>query len=320
MALYDLPIPRIGDRPQSYLYVERATLSRNDYGLVITDSTGVYEVPIVKFSFLMIGPGTSVTHSAVTLASEMSVSIVWVGEGGVRFYAHGTSLSSSSRFAVRQSAFVSDSQKRTEVARRMYALRFPGEDISKMSIQQLRGKEGSRVRKAYIYHAGAYGLEWGRRVSRMEKISENDEANKAITLATACLYGICHSVIMSIGAVPSLGFIHAGHRFSFVFDVADLYKTSLAVPIGFKVASDNENPATLDADIRREMREAFYTDNLPRIIIQDIKTIFGMGKEQDEEDKSDKLYLWDSDEKLVSGNMNWAGDENDDSNSHPTHA
>jgi len=40
----------------------------------------------------------------------------------------------------------------------MYALRFPGEDVSGLTMQQLRGREGARVRACYRDHARVYGV------------------------------------------------------------------------------------------------------------------------------------------------------------------
>jgi len=45
----------------------------------------------------------------------------------------------------------------------MYAMRFPGEDTSGLTMQQLRGREGARVRRIYRGRADRVGVEWDRR-------------------------------------------------------------------------------------------------------------------------------------------------------------
>lgn len=44
---------------------------------------------------------------------------------------------------------MSNEKLHIQVARKMYQLRFPDEDVSKLTMQQLRGREGSRVRRIY---------------------------------------------------------------------------------------------------------------------------------------------------------------------------
>lgn len=56
-------------------------------------------------------------------------------------YAFGKPLTHSSVLLQRQAALVSNTRKRLNVARLMYQMRFPGEDVSGLTMQQLRGRE-----------------------------------------------------------------------------------------------------------------------------------------------------------------------------------
>ena len=60
------------------------------------------------------------------LLAQCGVTVVWVGEQGVRYYAHGSSLARSTRLLEAQADAVSNTRKRLAVARRMYEMRFPG--------------------------------------------------------------------------------------------------------------------------------------------------------------------------------------------------
>lgn len=64
------------------------------------------------------------------LLAECGSTVVWVGERGVRYYAHGCSLSTSSRLLEAQAEKVSNRNSRLAVARAMYEMRFPGEDVA----------------------------------------------------------------------------------------------------------------------------------------------------------------------------------------------
>lgn len=51
-----------------------------------------------------------------------------------------------------------------------------------------------------------------------------------------------------------LGFVHVGHECSFVYDIADLYKAEITIPIAFEVAA--EDVEDLPGVVRRRVRDA----------------------------------------------------------------
>ena len=80
----------------------------------------------------------------------------------------------------------------------------------------------------------------------------------------ACLYGLAHAVIVALGCAPGLGFVHVGHECSFVYDIADLYKAEVTIPIAFEVAA--QAPEDLPAVVRRRVRDlSFRLASFPRI-------------------------------------------------------
>jgi CRISP-associated protein Cas1 len=126
------------------------------------------------------------------------------------------------------------------VAREMYAMRFPDEDVSAMTMQQLRGREGARVRRVYRENAERTGVEWSKRNYDPEQWEAGDPVNQALSAANSALYGVVHAVVVALGCSPALGFIHTGHHRSFIYDIADLYKAELTIPIAFDVAAEQE--------------------------------------------------------------------------------
>ena len=64
-----------------------------------------------------------------------------------------------------------------------------------------------------------------------------DTANQAVTAAAQCMYGIAQTTVAALGCAPGLGFIHSGHELAFVLDIADLYKTEIAIPVAFRSRS-----------------------------------------------------------------------------------
>src|SRR5690606_17378782 len=100
-----------------------------------------------------------------------------------------------------------------------------------------------------------------------------DPVNRALSVANACLYGICQSAIIAAGYSPALGFIHHGDMRSFVFDIADLYKTEVSIPVAFRVVA-REGKA-LESVIRADCRDRFYETRLLGRIVRDIATVLG---------------------------------------------
>ncbi len=81
-------LPTIRER-MSFLYVERCMVNRHDSAITITDTRGTVYVPAASLGVLMLGPGTNISHRAVELIGDVGTTAIWVGEQGVRYYAHG---------------------------------------------------------------------------------------------------------------------------------------------------------------------------------------------------------------------------------------
>ena len=208
MSLRDLhTLPRIRDR-WSYLYVDHARIDQDAKSIVVHDANGSTPIPVAALSTLMLGPGTTVTHAAIKSLADNGCLAIWSGEAGVRFYAQGLGVTRSAKNLLRQARLWANSKTRMEIVRRMYAYRF-GEDLSPgLSLRQIRGMEGVRVRDTYKRLSKKTGVVWTGRSYR--RGSWGDPVNRALSCANACLYGICHAAIVAAGYSPALGFIHSG--------------------------------------------------------------------------------------------------------------
>ena len=233
-------LPRIEDRA-TFIYLEHAKINRIDSAVTVTDAKGVIRIPVAIVGVLLLGPGTDISHRAVELLGDTGTALIWVGERGVRYYAHGRALARSTRFLMRQAELVTNERCRLRVARKMYQMRFPDEDVSKLTMQQLRSHEGARVRRRYRELAKEYNVNWAKRDYNPDNFNASDPINQALSAAHVALYGLVHSVIAALGLSPGLGFVHTGHDRSFVYDIADLYKAEVTVPIAFAVAAKVEN-------------------------------------------------------------------------------
>ena len=202
----------------------------------------------------------------------------------------------------------------------MYAMRFPGEDVSDATMQQLRGREGARVRRIYREHAARTGVKWTRREYLVDDFDASDPINLALSAANVCLYGVVHAVIVAIGCSPSLGIVHTGEVRSFVYDIADLYKTEVCVPTAFDLVARGESP-DLERDVRKAVRDRLVDGSIMQRCVRDIRALiaYGLG-EADEasgaggaEDDTAAGGLWDGTGGVVAAGTNYARSVDDDS-------
>jgi len=273
-TLYELP--RFRDR-WSYLYLEMGRLDVDADGLTFHQVDALVPVPIDQLSLVMLGPGSTITHAAVKALSRNNCLLAWTGQDGVRLYAASTGGTYSARRLIRQARLVSDEDSRLRVAWRMYRFRFKESIPEEVTLQQIRGMEGIRVRRVYAQAAEKHGIKWKGRRYDQDNWSTGDPINRALSAANACLYGVCHAALLSAGYSPALGFIHTGKMLSFVYDIADLYKTELTVPIAFSVAA--QQPAELERAIRMECRKAFHEFKLMERILPDIAEVLGVSND-----------------------------------------
>ncbi|MCW6700834.1 type I-E CRISPR-associated endonuclease Cas1e [Anaerococcus sp. NML200537] len=295
-------LPRISDRV-SFIYVEHAKINRIDSAITISDYRGIVNIPCSMIGILMLGPGTEISHRAVEILGDVGTSIIWVGERGVRHYAHGRSLAHSTRYLEKQAKLVTNSRTRLKVARKMYSMRFKGEDVSNLSMRQLRGREGSRLKQVYRKWSSYYNVEWKGRNYDVDNFEGGDLANQALSALNVSLYGVCHSIIVALGMCPGLGFVHTGHDNSFVYDIADLYKADLTIPLAFEIAASCEEGDEIGKISRLSLRDKMVDGKLMRKIVEDIQYLM----EIDEEEKisMEIIELWDDNDNNVKHGINY---------------
>lgn len=285
----------------TFIYLERCTLSRESNAITATSEAGTVHIPAAAVNVLLLGPGTRITHHAMMLIAQAGVTAAWVGENAVRYYAHGIPLARSTKLLEAQAEAVTHRDKRLRVARRMYGMRFPDEAVDHLTMQQLRGREGARVRQIYRRESERTGVPWVKRDYDPECFETGDGINQALSAAHTCLYGLVHAVIVSLGCSPGLGFVHTGHSRSFVYDIADLYKAEVTIPIAFECVASN--PEEITADARRRSRDAFREARIIQRCVHDIKALLLPGVMDELE--ADVIYLWDEKAGAVSGGISY---------------
>lgn len=228
-------LPQVKDR-YPFIYLEHGRLEIDDSSIKWIDAEqGVIRIPVALLNCILLGPGTSVTHEAIKVMAQSNCSICWVGEDSLLFYASGITPTSNTRNLRKQIQIASDKAKALEVARRMFARRFPDAELKDKSLKEMMGMEGHRVRASYEEKAIKYNIGWKGRDFVPGKFELSDITNQIMTATNSALYGILCSCVHSIGYSPHIGFIHSGSPLPFIYDLADLYKEYLCIDLAFSL-------------------------------------------------------------------------------------
>lgn len=303
-------LPKVRDSLSS-LYVEHCKVDQEAKAIAVHDAQGRIPVPCASLNLLMLGPGTSVTHAAMRVLAESGCLVLWTGEQGVRMYAQGMGETRSARRLLRQAWLCTDAARRLEVVKRMYRMRFREDVAPDLTLEQLRGIEGVRVREAYARASRETGVPWQGRAFKRDDWRGADPVNRALSTANSCLYGVCHAAIVAAGYSPGLGFIHTGKMLSFVYDIADLYKAETTIPLAFAAAASGTDK--LESRVRYACRDAFHRERVLQRIVPDIDRALG-GDDDIEDGRFDVDEAlpggwWDPDAGEVRGGVNMANDE-----------
>ncbi|MCF3132440.1 type I-E CRISPR-associated endonuclease Cas1e [Streptomyces olivochromogenes] len=307
-ALTPRQLTRTADRI-SFVYLERCTVHRDANAITAQDAEGTTHIPSATIGTLLLGPGTRITHQAMSLLGETGAAVCWVGERGVRYYAAGRALSRSSALMEAQARQWANPRSRLAVARAMYRLRFPDEDPAGLTRQELLGREGRRLKDCYRAQAARTGVPWRGRRYLPGDFTGADAVNQAITAAGQCMYGIAHAVVTSLGCSPGLGFVHSGHELSFVLDIADLYKTEIGIPVAFDVAALDDADTDIGARTRRALRDRIHETSLLDRCVTDIKHLLlpAEGRDEPAESEQDVVTLQSDGGHQVASGINHDG-------------
>jgi CRISP-associated protein Cas1 len=256
------------------IYLEHGRLEVDDSSVkwIGADRT-VLRLPVATLSAIMLGPGTTVTHAAMKACADCNTPVCWVGAEGMRFYSFGVTPTHDNTRARHQAGLYANKAKRTEVARRMFRMRFSGEEIDGLSIKTLMGMEGKRVKAMYAQFGSKYGVTWKGREYDPTNWDLADNINRAVSAANAALYALTTAIVCSMGYLPQLGFIHSGGTLPFVFDIADIYKPETTLEGAFQTVA--VKPDAEASDVIALLKSLIESRHVIRRMPADIEKLLG---------------------------------------------
>lgn len=255
------------------LYLERGRLEVDDSSVKWIGADGLLcRIPVATVSALILGPGTTLTHAAVKACAESNTPLCWTGEDCLRFYAFGLAPNHTNDMPRLHATAWADKKRRTQIARRMFRIRFPDLDAESRTVVELRGMEGLRVRTLYAKLGLEYGVTWKGRDYDRTNWSMSDPINRALSTANSSLYALIAAVVCSLGYIPSLGFVHDAGTLPFIYDIADLYKHLTSIPAAF--LATRQNPADDGELVRTLLKERLEEHRILQRIPKDLAALF----------------------------------------------
>ncbi|MEB3189332.1 MAG: type I-E CRISPR-associated endonuclease Cas1e [Snowella sp.] len=284
----------------SFLYFDRCKIEQESKAIAVFKEKDKYVIPCASLSTLLLGPGVNITHSAIKTLADNGCDVQWVGEDCFRFYSAGRQQTTNVQRLYHQAQIWANPQKHLSVVRNMYQFRFDEPLADNLTLQQIRGLEGVRVRTIYQRLSKETDVEWKGRNYKTDSWYDSDPINRAISTANSYLYAVCEAAILSVGYSPALGFIHTGKPLSFVYDIADLYKMQTTVPVAFQAIHEANVEGV---SIRTKCREKFTEFKLLKRIVKDIDEV--LGYEGDDLAVPTVGYLWDDQVPWVEGGKDY---------------
>lgn len=284
---------------RGHLYVlERARIYQRDGRVEYTADEGreprSFNVPIANTSFLLIGPGSSITTEAVRLLKQEGVCIGFCGSRGTPLLSADDPYPDflcpadeyrDPRPLRRWIDVVTNADRRLSAARILLSCRveaikslwpalrtvpqfFPPEKEFNQarrqlarsgSIEELLGLEGWLARELYRACARPTGFddEFKREPGRPRPRQPTADPNSLLDHGNYIAYGLASVVCWILGLPPSLAVVHGQtRRGGLVFDVADVVKDAIVLPIAFATAHRARTASVTDTEFRSTLLDA----------------------------------------------------------------
>ena len=236
---------------------EKITYSQAKKGL-----TQYFSIPVANTNVILMGSGTSITQAAMRLMAEYGVMLAAVGGGGTPLYLASQSEYRENKYFFAYLKKWQDEKQRMQIARdfQRYRMQFVEKQWKRLGIkrdtdilnvnysfenqlpkahnaQQLMGYEGDYAKKLYAILVSELDIKHFKRDPG--KKDEADTFNSYLDHANYLAYGLAAVVLWVLGLPFQLAVTHgATRRGAFVFDVADIIKDGIIMPVAMIAASE----------------------------------------------------------------------------------
>lgn len=289
-------------------YIEHCrVLANNKTVEYITNKDHVnlyYNIPLANTSFILLGPGTSITNEAIRLLSKGGVLIGFTSDGGLPLFANTdknldidfitpTSEYRASNYIINFIPIFYDANKRLYCAKALQIKRvnlvlelwhknynscnidftmlnqnatcFLSEINQVSNTQDLLLCEARYTKKLYSIITKAFGIA---DFKRNKEGNSHDLANSFLDHGNYLAYGLGATAAWVLGIPFALSVLHGKtRRGALVFDLADIIKDAIVMPLAFSCAAEGYD----DKDYRLALIEDFHKNEALDTIINTFK-------------------------------------------------
>lgn len=264
-----------------------------------------FNIPERNTAFVLLGKGTSITDAAARKLADSNVIVGFVGNGGSPLFSSVDCAFLTPESEYRPTEYMQawmrmwlDDEQRLQVAKAFQKeriewvleawdanpdlgavkIRVPDAVLrtyraridSASSTSELMSAEAEWAKRLYGVLAGGYGLKtFTRCEGKRSKASLEDAVNSFIDHGNYIAYGYAAVALNALGISFALPVLHGKtRRGALVFDVADLFKDALVLPLAFK----HGKLVSRDQEFRDELVETCMEHEVIDKVISTIKT------------------------------------------------
>lgn len=214
--------------PMVYLDSGVSLQSLNSLAVRLDRRAGSHPIPVGAIALIVLHPKVGLTAASITSITESGTVLGVLGGRGFSLGAFSIPKRSGTDRLHAQARVISGRSARLNAAKVLFEARFgEGSAAKARSLNELRGREGVRMKRAYRELAAENSVDW---VSRRR----TPAVSQRISMINAALYGWSVAMAIHLGCSPALGVLHSGSRWSLAFDIADLVKLDTAVPLAME--------------------------------------------------------------------------------------
>lgn len=278
-------------------YLEHARVVQKDDRVVYLIETGqdvekCFNLPGKNTSFVLLGKGTSITDAEVRKLAESNVIIGFCGSGGSPLFGATDIVFLTPQDEYCPTSYMQawmriwlDEKRRPEVAKLFLRTRmkwtleywedeglYVSDELydkfelavnNSDSTIKLLSAEASWAKGLYKTQSQHYGLEFTRQEGMRKKDNVGARVNSLLDHGNYIAYGYAATALHGLGISFALPVLHGKtRRGALVFDVADLFKDWLVMPLAFRCGVKGDNDKTFGAVVINTAQKVMILDAL----------------------------------------------------------
>lgn len=287
------PLAVMMSKRANVFYLEHVRVVQNRERVMYLTETGqpveqLINIPERNTAFLLLGRGCSITDAAVRRLAQANVMVGFCGSGGSPLIAAADPVFLCSVSEYRPTEYMQqmariwfDEGKRLALARLFLRERaanalkagLPASAIqrllehveSEVTVQALLSAEAAYAKDLYRWFAQKHAVEFSRKEGAAKTETAGDLVNSYLDHGNYLAYGYAACSLHTLGISFAFPVLHGKtRRGALVFDLADIIKDTLVMPLAFEYGSrgrqDNEfRAAVIEAAAEREVLDYLMT-------------------------------------------------------------